>query len=144
MTRKRQRKKLGTPPGLVPATVMAVIAFSLVVRWSGCGSNEGFERESFQLEVLNGTGEAGLAMKTAMGLREMGIDVLIVGDAERYDFVESILIDRKGNPALMKKLSRLLGCRRVLKQVQPRPLVDATLIIGEDKEDLHIGRPDGR
>ncbi len=144
MTRKKQRKKVGTTPGLVAAAVMAVIAFSLVVRWTGCGPNEGFERESFQLEVLNGTGETGLAMKTAMVLREMGIDVLIVGDAERYDFTESILIDRKGNPALMKKLSRLLGCHRVLKQVQPRPLVDATLIIGEDRDELHIGLPDGR
>ncbi len=86
----------------------------------------------FQLEVLNGTGETGLAMKTAMELRKMGIDVLIVGDAEQYDFKESLLIDRKGNPGLMKSLVRLLGCRRVLKQVQERPLVDATLIIGED------------
>lgn len=144
MARKKRRKKVNTSPGLITAAVMAVIAFSLVVRWSGCGSNAGFERESFQLEVLNGTGETGLAMKTAMVLREMGIDVLIVGDAERYDFTESILIDRKGNPALMKKLSRLLGCRRVLKQIQPRPLVDATLIIGEDKDEMHIGRPGGR
>jgi hypothetical protein len=68
----------------------------------------------------------------------MGIDVLIVGDAERYDFAESILIDRRGNPALMKKLSRFLGCRRVLKQVQTRPLVDATLIIGNDVRKLRI------
>lgn len=144
MARKKRRKKVNISPGMIAAAVMVVIAFSLVVRWSGFGSNGGFERGSFQLEVLNGTGETGLAMKTAMVLREMGIDVLIVGDAERYDFVESILIDRKGNPALMKKLSRFLGCRRVLKQIQPRPLVDATLIIGKDNDELNIGRLDGR
>ena len=64
--------------------------------------------------------------------------MLIVGDAERYDFDESVLVDRKGNPDLMRRLSRLLGCRRVLKQVQQKPLVDATLIIGKDRERLRI------
>lgn len=143
MARKKRRKKGSHALGWVTAAVASVIVFSLVVRWAGHGSNAWIGRESFQIEVLNGTGEKGLAMKTAMALREMGIDVLIIGDAERYDFTESILVDRKGNPALMKKLARLLGCRRVLKQVQQSPLVDATLIIGRDKDELNIKLSDG-
>jgi hypothetical protein len=140
VARKKRRKKRTVFPGIGAISIVAGIAFSLIVRWTGVGTDRRLEGGSFQLEVLNGTGKTGLAMETAMGLRRMGIDVLVVGDAERYDFSESILIDRRGNPALMKKLSRLLGCRRVLKQVQPRPLVDATLIIGRDMDRLRIER----
>jgi len=91
-----------------------------------------------QIEVLNGTGKPGLAMETAVVLRRMGIDVLIVGDAEHYGYKQSLLIDRKGNPGLLKKLSHLTGCRRILTQIQERPLIDATLIIGDDIEELGI------
>jgi hypothetical protein len=91
-----------------------------------------------QIEVLNGTGESGLAMQTAAGLRRMGIDVLIVGDANSFDFEQSLLIDRKGNSEPVRRLSRLIGCRHVLQQVQEHPLVDATLIVGEDSGDLKI------
>ena len=138
MARKKRRTGRARITTIIAASIIAIIAFSLVVRWSGIRADYALDGELFQIEVLNGTGETGLAMETAMKLRKMGIDVLIVGDAERYDFDESVLVDRKGNPDLMRRLSRLLGCRRVLKQVQQKPLVDATLIIGKDRERLRI------
>jgi hypothetical protein len=132
VARKKRRAKGLRVTGIVAAAILVLIAFSLFMRWSGVVADYRFGGEPFQIEVLNGTGETGLAMETAMKLRTMGIDVLIVGDAQRYDFDESILIDRKGNPDLMKRLSRSIGCRRVLKQIQSKPLVDATLIVGRD------------
>lgn len=101
---------------------------------------ERFPKESkyFQMEVLNGTGRTGLAIKTAMELRKAGVDVLIVGDAEHYRFDESILVDRRGDPELMKRLSRLTGCRRIILQVQGEPLVDVTFVLGRDLIDLEI------
>lgn len=113
-------------------------ALSIGVRWSGVGNRFSKEEMDFQMEVLNGTGRTGLAMEAAMELRRAGIDVLIVGDAEHYRFEESILIDRGGNPPLMKKLSRLLGCRKVILQTQRDPLVDATLVLGRDMIDFEI------
>ncbi|HUV37572.1 MAG TPA: LytR C-terminal domain-containing protein [Patescibacteria group bacterium] len=144
MARKKRRPKDSRITGIAAVSILAIITFSLIVRWSGIEADYGLDLGSFQIEVLNGTGETGLAMEMAMKLREMGIDVLIVGDAERYDFDESILIDRKGNPDLMKRLSRYIGCHRVLKQIQPKPLVDATLIIGRDSERLRIDREEWR
>lgn len=104
------------------------------------GWGRGFARQSepFRIEVLNGTGEPGVAGEMTLQLRQMGIDVLIEGNAESFDFRESLLIDRKNNAALMKKLSRRLGCDRVIEQVQDHPHVDATLIIGWDREKLKI------
>lgn len=138
---KRKKKKKGAffSPVTVTVVIFCVIAFSLAVRWLDIGRGSGRGEIAFQIEVMNGTGETGIAMKTATELRKMGIDVLIVGDAEGYDYDESLLIDRKGNDKLMKKLARQLGVDRIIQQIQARPLVDATLIIGKDKDRLKIG-----
>ncbi|MBU8920857.1 MAG: LytR C-terminal domain-containing protein [Bacteroidales bacterium] len=138
--RKKNRKSRISMPGLTGIVVFALMVFSLSVRWSGLGRGLAPEREYFQMEVLNGTGEPGIAIRTTMQLRLMGIDVKIEGNADRFDFRESLLIDRRGNPGLMKSLSRRLGCRRVLLQIQDRPEVDVTLIIGWDRDKLRLER----
>ncbi len=127
-------------PGLIILVVFAVMVFSLSVRWSGLGRGLAPEQEYFQMEVLNGTGEPGIAIRTTMQLRMMGIDVKIEGNADRFDFRESLLIDRRGNPELMKSLSRRLGCRKVIQQIQESGQVDVTLIIGWDRDRLRLER----
>ena len=135
-----KRKKKGRPLGgvLAVSALVVIMAFSLAVRWWGRLRNVDRKEYRFRLEVLNGTGESGVAMETAMELRKRGIDVLIVGDADRYDFEESLLIDRRGNDKLMARLSRILGCRRIIQQIQKHPLVDATFIIGKDRHKLKL------
>ena len=71
---------------------------------------------------------------------KMGVDVLIEGNAGRFDYRETILVDRKGNPELMKKLSKRLGVSRVIIQIQDKPRVDATLVVGWDRERLRLQR----
>jgi hypothetical protein len=131
MAGRRKRR----PRAVVVAALLAgLIGFSLAVRWLGIG--ERFARggePAFQIEVLNGTRETGIAMDVAKDLRLRGIDVLIVDNAERLDFRESVLVDRRGNPRLMRRLSKTLGCRTVLEQIRPAPLVDATYIVGYDR-----------
>jgi hypothetical protein len=131
MIKKRKRR----PRALVLVALFAgLIGFSLAVRWLGLGARLARGTGApFQIEVLNGTREPGIAMDAAKELRHRGIDVLIVDNAERLDFPESILLDRKGNPRLMRKLAKTIGCRTILEQVRPAPLVDATYIIGYDR-----------
>ena len=119
--------------------IFAVIILSIAVRWWDFRDGIPVKESPYQIEVLNGSGEAGIAMRTAMELRKAGVDVLVVGDAEHYDFEESILVDRAGNPELMSRLARLTGCRRIIEQRQSRPLVDATFIIGRDMVGAKIG-----
>lgn len=119
---------------LVVALLVSLAALSLAVRWLGLG--ERFTREdepAFQIEVLNGTRETGAAMDVAKDLRLRSVDVLIVDNAERFDFKESILVDRTGNPRLMRKLAKMLDCRVVIEQLSSAPLVDATYIVGYDR-----------
>jgi hypothetical protein len=116
------------------------MAVSLALRWGRLIPREGREPEPFQVEVLNGAGEPGLAREVTMQLRRLGIDVLLEGNAERYDFPESILIDRRGNPDLLRRLQRRLGVRRTIVQVKPDALVDVTLVVGHDRERLRLQR----
>ncbi len=140
MAAKKKKKR-----GISPAVVMIIVAlllmvFSIAVRWSGIGSNLSVPEDPFQVEVLNGTGEPGVAREVTMTLRKMGIDVLIEGNAGNFDYRESVLVDRKGNPELMKKISRRLGVTMIVTQVQEKPRVDATLIVGWDRERLRLQR----
>jgi hypothetical protein len=138
--RKKKKKKERTLPAsaVIMIAALVLMGLSIAFRWSGIGKNLSVPEVPFQLEVLNGTGEQGVAREVTMKLRKMGIDVLIEGNAGRFDYRETVLVDRKGNPDLMMKLSRRLGVSRVLKQVQDRPHVDATLIIGWDRERLRL------
>jgi len=141
MARKKKKKDRGFPVAAVVMTAALVLmALSIAVRWSGIGRNLSIPEVSFQIEVLNGTGEPGVAREVTMQLRRMGIDVLIEGNASRFDYRESVLVDRKGNPELMRKLSKRLGVGRVVEQVQEKSRVDATLIIGWDRERLRLQR----
>lgn len=137
--RKRSRAMV------VVAGIGLLVAFSLAVRWLGLGPKFTREEETpFQIEVLNGTGEAHIAMEVANELRRSGIDVLIVDNAERSDFKKSVLVDRTGNARLVKKLGKLLRCRDILEQIRPTPFVDATYIVGYDRvKSAHRGRTRG-
>lgn len=127
------------PAGFWALILCLVIVFSIAVRWSGLRRRFEGDTPQIQLEVLNGTGESGVAMRMAVKLRKAGIDVLIVGDAEHFHFERSIIVDRRGDGEAVSRLSRLTGCRRVVEQKQERPLVDATFIIGRDMGDVSIG-----
>jgi hypothetical protein len=135
---RRKRKKVGIPAGFWALTLCLVIALSIAVRWSGLRHRFEGDAPQIQLEVLNGTGESGVAMRTAVAFRKAGIDVLIVGDAEHFHFERSIIVDRRGDRGVASRLSRLTGCRIVVEQKQERPLVDATFVIGRDMSDLSI------
>lgn len=138
--KSKKRSKLGLRLAWLFAVILMLL--SVGIRWLDIGRHFRSTGISFQVEVLNGTGEDDLARKTTRRLRMMGVDVLIEGNAESFDFKQSILVDRKGNEELMKDLSRRLGCERVIQQIRKDPRVDVTFIIGSDIHKLKIGKMD--
>jgi len=140
MAAKKKDRRNVQPATVMIALALVLMALSIAVRWSGIGRNLSVPEEPFQIEVLNGTGEPGVARDVTMQLRRMGIDVLMEGNAGRFDYRETVLVDRKGNPALMRKLSRRIGVARVVTQIQEKPRVDATLVIGWDRQRLRLQR----
>lgn len=102
-------------------------------------SNAGRRVQGLRIEILNGTGQAGLASRAAEALRtQRGLDVLHVGNADSYSYRETILVARKKGVDL-EPLARALGCESTIEQLRDDSIVDATLIIGSDYKELKLG-----
>ena len=91
--------------------------------------------EWVRIEILNGTGQPGIAAATRDVLRQQGWQVVSIGDADRSDYGETLiinygipdeLIDRLSNDlALKPQLSTLNG----LNSAAP---VDMRIVVGRD------------
>lgn len=141
-TGKRKRKSGGKGQKLlvlVLGTALVLCGLSIavgVMNWA-TRANEGFAG-GVRLEVLNGTGEEGLGKVVARALMRKKVDVLLVGNADGFDYPQTVLIARKPKPEI-EALGQLLGCKRFVEQLRDDGLIDATLIIGADYRRLDLG-----
>ena len=94
--------------------------------------------DGLRIEILNGSGEKGIAKKVARALRVKGVDVFRVDNADSFEYSETILIARSRREDLTE-FGESLGCKNVMEQLQEESLVDATLIIGADIRELRLG-----
>lgn len=88
--------------------------------------------QTAQVQVLNGTGVAELARSVATSLRDRGLDVVSVGNADTDRYTETLVLVRRGEPRVADMVSRRLGLGVVLQQLDPTLLVDVTVILGHD------------
>jgi hypothetical protein len=94
--------------------------------------------------VLNGCGAEGLGLEATKLLRSNGFDVVDFRNAGRFDYTESIVIDRAGDTGVALDIARLIGTNNVIQQIPATPLVDVVLIIGTDHARyLGAGSDDG-
>lgn len=141
-TGKRRRKSGASGQKLlvlVLGTALVLCGLSIavgVMNWA-TRANEEFAG-GVRLEVLNGTGEEGLGKVVARALMRKKVDVLLVGNADGFDYAQTVLIARKPKPEI-EALGQLLGCKRFVEQLRDDGLIDATLIIGADYRRLDLG-----
>ena len=119
---------------LVLVLCAASITFGLFVRQTG---DDGRARP-LRVALLNGTGIPGIAADAQAGLVRLGVEVVEVGNAERFDYRESILVARKrgGEVSL---LGEAIGCGHVVRQLDREAFEDASLILGADYRALKLG-----
>lgn len=89
--------------------------------------------EGAKVNVLNGAGIEGLAGRTSEYLQAQGLNVVEVGNADRY-YSKTVVIDYTGNPYTRQFL---LGAANLvesqfLSQHDPESDVDLTIILGGD------------
>ena len=143
MTRRKKSKKKKTTSiplemlviltGAVLTVCAISVAYGFFVRHNGVN----VPATQFRIEVLNGTGTAGLAQKTARTIIEKGIDVLRVDNADSFQYKKTVLIGRKRDVDL-KQLAGAIGCDNTIVQIKEDSFVDATLIIGTDYHSLGV------
>ena len=91
-----------------------------------------------KVQVFNGCKRARVVLEIKDVLRRIGeIDVVSIETDASYLYPKTIVLDRKGNPSLMKKLRELIGLPgdRVILQ-RNEQIEDATIVVGEDAMDI--------
>ena len=92
------------------------------------------------IEVLNGCGKDGLARQVGDRLRDLGFDVVTVGNAGTYSYPETLVIDRMGKPEFARRVAELLGVNHPIQQIMPDPfrVEEVTVIVGKDYRRLSL------
>jgi hypothetical protein len=122
-------------PGLGRTVLLAVgivavyMAVSVVARLTHRGS---VCELPIVVEVLNGCGRPGVAEQVASHLRGQGFDVMYIGNADDFDFAETLIVDRAGDRDKAHAVAAALGEAPVVYQVSSAFFVDVTVILGED------------
>ena len=90
--------------------------------------------ESAAIEVQNGSTQEGLATATADYLTAQGLNVAVVGNADRFDYTSTVIVDFKGRPYTTRWLAEQFGISSasIFAQSDPNNAVDVRLIVGAD------------
>jgi hypothetical protein len=82
-----------------------------------------------KVEVMNASGERGIARRTMHYLRERGLDVVSLGNAkERMD--SSVVYDRSGHPEWAALAARAIGGARIETLPDSSRYLDLTIVLG--------------
>lgn len=82
------------------------------------------------VEVRNAGGVDGMARTATDRLRGVGFDVVGIGNADRFDQEESVVIDRVGKLETATDVARALGIDSVRSEPDPNLFVDVTVRLG--------------
>ncbi len=90
--------------------------------------------EAATIEVLNGTMTEGLAGRTSEYLGQQGIQVTQVGNADRLDYTDSLIIVYTGKNYTAEYISHLLGLppTALVHGSDPNAAYDVSVILGAD------------
>jgi len=90
-------------------------------------------QEGARVEILNGTNTKGLAARTRTFLQGRGVNVVRIGDADRYTYTQTIIYDYSGrHPFTRDLIARLLGVapQNVRRSSNPAAGVDLRIVLG--------------
>ncbi len=95
------------------------------------------KQEVIKVAILNACGQSGLASKTQKFLRNLGFDVVEIGNTNEK-LSSSVVIDRLGDKKSAFKVAMALGIRDSLiyTHVDSSLYLRATVIIGKDFKEL--------
>ena len=90
------------------------------------------------VEVLNGTGRAGVARAATRMLRRRGLDVVFYGNAEVATDSTRVIV-RRGDPGNGRQVRQALGAGRVVVEPDTLRRVDVSVVLGLDFRPLVTG-----
>ncbi len=116
-----------------------ILLLAVPALWfSACGRQDAgeFAPNTGQIQVLNGSGAAGMAENFRNQLIDHGFDVIEFGNARSWNYEHTLVIARTPSDRIARDVARVLGVDRVLHLEHPASLVEATVIIGKDHKEI--------
>ncbi len=95
-----------------------------------------------KIAILNGSYTEGLASELADYLEDKNYGISRIGDADRYDYEESVIIPHNPEAYSLKELSEALGYVRIAPQEISQSGEDFTIIIGNKWPEWKTSRSD--
>jgi len=91
-------------------------------------------REIYDVEILNGCGEHGLAAKMREYLIAHHLDVVGTGNHTNFKVEKTRIIDRRGKEEAARRVASILGIEpsQIVRDLDARLQVDVSVIIGKD------------
>lgn len=89
--------------------------------------------DRIKVEVLNGSGEPGLAQEVSEELRDAGFDVVAVGNADHFDHERTHVLDRSGRPGAAAEVAEGLPADSIVVALDRDLYLDATIVLGRDR-----------
>ena len=96
-----------------------------------------------QVEVLNGGGIEGAANAVTSSLRQLGFDVVEIGNFGVFDVEQTVVLARNGGDVKSaERVARGLGLSadRILIEESADYYLDVTVLVGRDYESLNLER----
>lgn len=137
------RRRGGSGGPLVWALALVVLALAGSWAWTrfgGLRAARPFSKSArvVRVQVLNGSGEAGIGGRVASFLREGGYQVVDVRNADRPDYFSSLVVARRSDLSTARDVAHYLGGPPLIRQVWDSDLADVSVIIGSDRSRLRI------
>jgi hypothetical protein len=126
--------------GLLAALVLALLLSWGYARFQRNGDlrTHGERGRVIRVQVLNGSGEGGVAGRVASFLKEGGFHVVEVRNADRFDYFTTMVVARRDDPAAARVVARYLGNPPVIRQAWDSDLAEVTVVIGSDRSKLDL------
>jgi hypothetical protein len=124
---------------------LAVLVTALVLSWAYAAWWPRPERRAvgaagrvIRVQVLNGSREGGIGAKVAHELREGGFQVVEVGNADRSDYVSSLVVARREDLDPARRVAKYLGNPPIVRQAWTSDVAEVTVVIGSDRSRLRV------
>lgn len=118
--------------------LLRLCALSLAAALWGCKEEkpQAFIPNTGQIQVLNGCGKSGAAELFRNYLTDRGFDIIEFGNAGSWNYAHTIVVARTANEPVARDLAKVLDTDNLIHLFDPMAMVDATVFIGKDYEEL--------
>jgi LytR cell envelope-related transcriptional attenuator len=125
--------------------VLGALVIALVLSWLYAAlwprrerSLAGANGRLIRVQVWNGSMEGGVGARVATYLRQGGFQVVEVGNADRHDYVATMVVARRPDAAAARIVAQYLGSPPVIRQAWTSDVAEVTVVIGSDRSRLRV------